>query len=54
MKKEFLSKGVSGSKVQLEEIDETPENVSAPTDPIQELQDVVSSDVEAPAPCRSI
>jgi hypothetical protein len=54
MKKEFLSKGVSGSKVQLEEIDETLENVSAPTDPIQELQDVVSSDVEAPAPRRSI
>jgi hypothetical protein len=34
MEKEFLSKGVSGSKVQLEEIRETPKNVSAPTDPI--------------------
>jgi hypothetical protein len=34
MEKEFLSKGVSGSKVQLEEIQETPENVSAPTNPI--------------------
>jgi hypothetical protein len=34
MEKEFLSKGVSGSMVQLEEIQETPENVSAPTDPI--------------------
>jgi hypothetical protein len=54
MEKEFLSKGVSWSKVQLEEIQETPENVSAPTDPIQEVQDVVSPDVEAPAPCRSI
>jgi hypothetical protein len=34
MEKEFLSKGVSGSKVQLEEIQETPKNVLAPTDPI--------------------
>jgi hypothetical protein len=34
MEKEFLSKGVSGSMVQLEEIQETPKNVSAPTDPI--------------------
>jgi hypothetical protein len=40
--KEFLSKGVSGSKVQLEEIQETPKNVSAPTDPVKEVQDVVS------------
>jgi hypothetical protein len=47
MEKEFLSKGVSGSKVQLEEIQETPENVSTPTDPIQEVQDVVPLDVEA-------
>jgi hypothetical protein len=31
LKKEFLSKGVSGSKVQLEKIQETPQNVSAPT-----------------------
>jgi hypothetical protein len=37
MEKEFLSKGVSGSKVQIEEIQETPENVSAPTDLIQEV-----------------
>jgi hypothetical protein len=35
MEKEFLSKGVGGSKVQLEEIQEISENVSAPTDPIQ-------------------
>jgi hypothetical protein len=33
MEKGFLSKGVSGIKVQLEEIQETPKNVSAPTDP---------------------
>jgi hypothetical protein len=32
MEKEFISKGVSGSKVQLEEIQETSQNVSAPTD----------------------
>jgi hypothetical protein len=54
MAKEFLSKGVSGSKVQLEEIQGTPENVSAPTYPIKEVQDVVPPDVEAPAPRRSI
>jgi hypothetical protein len=54
MEKEFLSKGVSGSKVQLEEIQETPKNISAPTDPIQEVQDVVLPDVEAPASRRYI
>jgi hypothetical protein len=54
MDKEFLSKRVCGSKVQLEEIEETPKNVSAPTDPIQEVQDVVPIDIEASAPCRSI
>jgi hypothetical protein len=54
MEKEFLSKGVSGSKAQFEEIQETPENVPAPTGPIQEVQDVVPLDVEAPAPRRSI
>jgi hypothetical protein len=37
MEKKFLSKGVSRSKVQLEEIKETPENVLSPTDPIQEV-----------------
>jgi hypothetical protein len=52
MEKEFLFKGVSGSKVQLEEIQETPENVLAPTDPIQEVQDIVPVDVETPAPRR--
>jgi hypothetical protein len=34
LEKEFLSKGVSGIKVQLEEIQETPKIVSAPTGPI--------------------
>jgi hypothetical protein len=32
MEKEFLSKGVSGSKLQLEEIQEILKNISAPTD----------------------
>jgi hypothetical protein len=54
LEKEFLSKGFSGSKVQLEEIQETPENVSAPTNPILEVQEVVPPDIEAPAPRRSI
>jgi hypothetical protein len=40
--------------VQLKEIQETPKNVSALTDPIQEEQDVVPPDVEAPVPHRSI
>jgi hypothetical protein len=54
MEKEFLSKGVSGSKMQLEEIQETPKNILAPTDPIQEVHDVVPPDVEATTPRRSI
>jgi hypothetical protein len=54
MEKEFLSKGVSGSKVQLEEIQETTKNVSTPTDLIQQVQDVVPPDVETAAPRRSI
>jgi hypothetical protein len=54
MEKEFLSKGVSGIKVQLEEIQETPKISLAPTDPINKVQDVVPPDVEAPAPCKSI
>jgi hypothetical protein len=41
MEKEFLSKWVSGSKVQLEEIQETLENVASPTNPIHKVQDVV-------------
>jgi hypothetical protein len=54
LEKEFLPKGVSGRMVQLEQIQERPKNVSAPTDPIQEVQDVVPPDVEAPALHRSI
>jgi hypothetical protein len=54
IEKEFLSKGVSRSKVQLEEIQETPTNISAPTDPIQEVQYIVPLDVEAPALRRFI
>jgi hypothetical protein len=34
LEKEFLSEGVSGSKMQLEENQETPKNVLAPTNPI--------------------
>jgi hypothetical protein len=49
METEFLSKGISGSKVQLEEIQEIPKNVSSPIDPIPEVQDV-----EAPIPRRFI
>jgi hypothetical protein len=52
--KEFPSKRVSGSKVQLQKIQETPKNILAPTDLIQEVQDVVPPDVEAAAPLRSI
>jgi hypothetical protein len=54
MEKEFVSKGVSGSNMQLEEIQETPEYVSAPTDPIQEVQDIIPPDAEAPVARRSI
>jgi hypothetical protein len=54
IEKEFLSKELSGSKVQLEEIQEAPKNISALTDPIQEVQDVVPPDVEAPVLRRSI
>ena len=54
LEKEFLSKGVSGSKVQLEEIQETPKNVSTPTEDPQDAQDVAHPVVEAQAPRRSI
>jgi hypothetical protein len=54
LEKEFLSKGVSGSKMQLEEIRETPENISAPTGTIEEVQDVVPPDIEASAPHRYV
>jgi hypothetical protein len=54
LEKEFLSKGLSGSKVQLEEIEETLETVSAPTEDPQDVQDVAQTVVEAPAPRRFI
>ena len=52
LEKEFPSKGVSGSKVQLEEIQETLENISAPTEPTQDVQDVAQLEpvIETPAP----
>jgi hypothetical protein len=40
--------------VQLEELQETLENVLAPTDLIQEVQHVVPPDVEAPISHRSL
>jgi hypothetical protein len=51
--KEFLSKGVSGSKVQLEEIWDVIEMVSAPTEPSRDEQGVEGPVVEEPAPRRS-
>ena len=54
LEKEFLSKGFSGRKVQLEEIQETPKTVSAPTEDPRDVQDVAQSVVEAPAPRRSV
>jgi hypothetical protein len=47
--KEFLSKGFSGSKVQLEEIRDVPETVSAPTKTSQDEQGVVEPVVEESA-----
>ena len=54
LEKEFLSKGVSGIKVQLEEIRDVPEMVSAPTELSQKEQEVVEPVVEEPAPWRSV
>ena len=54
LEKEFLSKEVSGSKVQLEDIREVPEMVSAPIEPSRDEQGVIESVVEEPAPRRSI
>jgi len=54
LEKEFLSKEVSGSKVQLEEIWEVPETVSAPTESLRDDQGVVEPVVEEPAPRRSV
>jgi hypothetical protein len=50
--KEFLYR--VGVRCNLKEIQETPKNVSSPIDPIQEVQDIVPLDIEAPAPRRSI
>ena len=54
LEKEFLSKGVSGSKVQLEEIRDVPKMVSAPIELSQEEQEVVEPVIEAPAPRRPV
>jgi hypothetical protein len=54
LEKKFLSKGFSGSKVKLEEIQEVPETVSAPTEPSRDEQGVVEPIVEEPAPRRSV
>jgi len=50
LEKEFLSKGFSGSKVQLEEIQKTPKTISATTEDPRDVQDVAQPVVEAPAP----
>ena len=52
LEKEF-SRRTSGSRVNLEEIRETPENVSTPTQSQQEEQNVVEPVVDTPAPRRS-
>ena len=54
LEKEFLSKEVSGSKMQLEEIREVPKTVSAPTESLRDDQGVVEPVVEEPAPRRSV
>ena len=53
LEKEFLSKEVSGRKVQLEEIWEVPKMVSAPTEPSRDEQEVAEPVVEEPAPRSS-
>lgn len=53
LEKEFLSKTVSGRKVQLEEIRETSESVSTPTEPLLDEQNIVEPVDEASAPRRS-
>jgi hypothetical protein len=53
LEKEFLAKRVSGSTVQLEEIREPLESVSAPIEPQLGMQDVAEPVVETPAPRRS-
>lgn len=53
LEKEFLSKRVSGRTVQLEEVQEAPENVSSPAIPQLDEQIVVEPIVETPALRRS-
>jgi hypothetical protein len=53
LEKEFLAKRVSGSTVQLEEIREPLESVSAPIEPQLGMQDVAEPVIETPAPRRS-
>ena len=54
LEKEFLSKEVGGSKMQLEEIRDVPETVSAPTEPSRDEQEVAEPVVEEPAPRRFV
>jgi hypothetical protein len=54
LEKEFQSKGLSGSKVQLEEIQKTLETISAPSEDPRDVQDVAQTIIETPAPRRSI
>jgi hypothetical protein len=54
LEKEFLSERVSGSTVQLEEIRDVFETVSAPTEPLRDEQGVVEPIVEELAPQRSV
>ena len=53
LEKEFLSRKVSGSRVHLEEIQETPGLDPSPTDPPQVEQEVAQQTVETPVPRRS-
>jgi hypothetical protein len=50
LEKEFLSKGVNGTKVQLEEIRDVPEMVFGPTEHSRDEQGVVEPVVEEPSP----
>ena len=54
LEKEFLSKEVSGSKVQLEEIREVPKTVLAPTESLRDDQGVIEPVLEELAPRRSV
>ena len=55
LEKEFLSKEISGSTVQLEEVQETQENVSVPIDEVQHDESAMVADQhDKPQPRRSI